>query len=139
MFWIFMVIFRSHWLVSEWIQYLRTCWCCRIILYHQKYFNIYITLTFFTFFHIGQVASGLPGLKIPPMQTTIGNQTLNFTDMIAHVGSSMLALPLISILESIAVAKAFCKHFFLSLLNKQCIDITAIMLSAQGGTLFYEP
>lgn len=63
------------------------------------------------FLHIGEVASGLPELKLPPMQTTIGDQTLYFTDMIAHVGSSVLALPLISILESIAVAKAFCKHF----------------------------
>lgn len=43
---------------------------------------------------------------------------LYFTDMIKHVGSSILALPLISILESIAVAKAFCEYrstFFLLL------------------------
>lgn len=59
---------------------------------------------------IGPVESGLPEIKLPPMQTTIGDQTLYFTDMIQHVGSSVLALPLISILESIAVAKAFCKY-----------------------------
>lgn len=58
---------------------------------------------------IGQVASGLPDIRIPPMQTTIGNETLYFTDMITHVGSSVIAIPLISILESIAVAKAFCE------------------------------
>lgn len=44
------------------------------------------------------------------MQTSIGNQTLYFTDMITHVGSSIIAIPLISILESVAVAKAFCKY-----------------------------
>lgn len=60
-------------------------------------------------FFAGNVASGLPEIKIPPMQTTIGNETLNALDMITHVGSSVIALPLISILESIAVAKAFCK------------------------------
>lgn len=63
------------------------------------------------------MASGLPELKLPPMQTTIGDQTLHFTDMITHVGSSILALPLISILESIAVAKAFCKHFSFPFFN----------------------
>lgn len=58
----------------------------------------------------GQVASGLPDIKIPPMHTTIGNQTLNTIDMVTYVGSSIIALPLISILESIAVAKAFCEY-----------------------------
>ena len=62
------------------------------------------------FLFIGQVASGLPDIKIPPMHTTIGNQTLDTLDMITHVGSSIIALPMISILESIAVAKAFCKY-----------------------------
>lgn len=66
-------------------------------------------MIFFIFFFAGQVASGLPYIKIPPMHTTIGNQTLNTLDMITHVGSSIIALPLISILESIAVTKAFCK------------------------------
>ncbi|XP_055325913.1 sodium-independent sulfate anion transporter-like, partial [Sitodiplosis mosellana] len=69
----------------------------------------------------GQVASGLPEIKIPPMHTTIGNQTLNTLDMITHVGSSIIALPLISILESIAVAKAFSKG--------KTIDATQEMLA----------
>lgn len=64
---------------------------------------------------IGQVASGLPDFKIPPFEIDIKDgdngffRTLYFGDLIAYVGSTILALPLISILESIAVAKAFCK------------------------------
>lgn len=49
---------------------------------------------------------------MPPLQTTIGNQTLNFIDMITHVGSSVIALPLVAILESIAVSKAFGENAF---------------------------
>lgn len=84
----------------------------------------WIFLIFWWFLRIGQVASGLPELKLPPMQTSIGDQTLYFTDMITHVGSSILALPLISILESIAVAKAFCKHFSSFFLYKKCTTIS---------------
>lgn len=71
--------------------------------------NVVIFLILWTFFYLfkGQVASGLPEIKLPPFRTTIGNETLYFTDMITHIGSSIIALPLISILESIAVAKAF--------------------------------
>lgn len=58
---------------------------------------------------IGKVASGLPEIQIPPFELTVNNETLNFFDIIKYVGSSVIALPLISILESIAVAKAFCK------------------------------
>lgn len=80
------------------------------------------------------MASGLPEIKVPPLQTTIGNDTLYFTDMITHVGSSIIAIPLISILESIAVAKAFGKHSFanVSIQRKMLNDFT---FSAQGKTI----
>lgn len=61
---------------------------------------------------VGQVTSGIPAIKIPPFHTKIDDKTLYFTDMITHIGTTIIALPLISILESIAVAKAFCKHCF---------------------------
>lgn len=57
----------------------------------------------------GEVASGFPTVGLPPFETTIGNQTLNTVDMITHLGSSFIAIPLICILECIAVGKAFCK------------------------------
>lgn len=74
----------------------------------------------------GNVESGLPELKVPPFETTIHEangdvRTLHFTDLITHVGSTILALPLISILESIAVAKAFSKG--------KTIDATQEMLA----------
>lgn len=89
------------------------------------------------FFRIDRVASGLPELKVPPMQTTIDGRTLYFTDMIAHVGSSLLALPLISILESIAVAKAFCKCIFLASGedNLNIIIATNFFAIAKGRTI----
>lgn len=64
---------------------------------------------------LGPVAAGLPPVNVPPLQTTIGNETLYFTDMIQHIGTTTIALPLVAILESIAIAKAFCKfqcHFY---------------------------
>lgn len=57
----------------------------------------------------GKVDSGLPPIKFPPFSTNIGNQTIYFQDMVKELGSSIIAIPLISILESIAIAKAFCK------------------------------
>lgn len=62
-------------------------------------------------FAVGQVASGLPPISIPPFHTKINGKTLYFTDMITHIGTTIIALPLISLLESIAVAKAFCEYF----------------------------
>lgn len=62
-------------------------------------------------FVVGQVAQGLPAIAVPPLRTQIDGKTLYFTDMIAHIGTTIIALPLISILESIAVAKAICKYF----------------------------
>lgn len=57
----------------------------------------------------GKVEPGLPPFQFPPFSTTIGNQTVYFKDMLEDLGSSIIAIPLISILESIAIAKAFCK------------------------------
>lgn len=59
----------------------------------------------------GKVDPGLPPFKLPPFSTTIGNQTVYFKDMVNELGSSIIAIPLISILESIAIAKAFCRLF----------------------------
>lgn len=55
----------------------------------------------------GPVATGLPEIKVPPFEIMVNNATLHFPEIITHLGSSVIALPLISILESIAVAKSF--------------------------------
>ncbi|XP_041978293.1 sodium-independent sulfate anion transporter-like isoform X1 [Aricia agestis] len=55
----------------------------------------------------GTIHSGLPNFGPPPFSTVVGNTTLNFGDMLATYGPQGLVLPLVAILESIAIAKAF--------------------------------
>ncbi|KAG5673064.1 hypothetical protein PVAND_003139 [Polypedilum vanderplanki] len=57
----------------------------------------------------GSVAEGLPQMKLPPMQTEFKGQHYSFLDMVNALGLSLLTLPLVSILESVAIAKAFSK------------------------------
>ncbi|XP_026329442.1 sodium-independent sulfate anion transporter-like [Hyposmocoma kahamanoa] len=56
---------------------------------------------------IGDIGSGLPSIRLPPFSTTVGNETYTFTDMIQVLGPQSIVLPLVSILESVAIAKAF--------------------------------
>lgn len=55
----------------------------------------------------GKVNPGLPPFKPPPFSTTVGNETYTFGDMLGGLGSSIITIPGIAILESIAIAKAF--------------------------------
>ncbi|XP_014259205.1 sodium-independent sulfate anion transporter isoform X2 [Cimex lectularius] len=57
----------------------------------------------------GTVGSGLPPFRLPPFSTKSGNETLGFIDMTKEMGSAIVVVPLIAILESIAIAKAFAK------------------------------
>ncbi|XP_055706994.1 sodium-independent sulfate anion transporter-like isoform X2 [Phlebotomus papatasi] len=57
----------------------------------------------------GNVVSGLPPFQPPPFTTTVNNETVPFSEMIKTLGSGIVAIPLVSILESVAVAKAFSK------------------------------
>ncbi|KAG6442123.1 hypothetical protein O3G_MSEX002209 [Manduca sexta] len=56
---------------------------------------------------IGDIGSGLPEFTWPPFSTTVRNETLSFTDMLSVLGPGSIALPLVAILESVAIAKAF--------------------------------
>ncbi|KAH8382602.1 hypothetical protein KR009_004301, partial [Drosophila setifemur] len=59
----------------------------------------------------GSITPGLPPFKLPPFHTedpTTG-ENISFGGMISNVGSALASIPLLSILESIAVAKAFCE------------------------------
>lgn len=56
---------------------------------------------------IGDIGNGLPPFRPPPFSTTVGNETLTFTDMLQVLGPRSIILPLVSILESVAIAKAF--------------------------------
>lgn len=57
----------------------------------------------------GQIKEGLPVFKIPPFNTKINDQSYNTLDMIRSLGLSLITLPLVSILETIAIAKSFSK------------------------------
>lgn len=55
----------------------------------------------------GQVASGLPPFQLPPFETQVNGTMIGFSGMLSQLGSSLIAIPVIAILESIAIAKAF--------------------------------
>ncbi|XP_066949703.1 sodium-independent sulfate anion transporter-like isoform X7 [Macrobrachium rosenbergii] len=55
----------------------------------------------------GEVKAGLPQLEVPPFSTEVNNVTLNFGEMLTALGAGVPIIPLISILESIAIASAF--------------------------------
>ncbi|XP_052890352.1 sodium-independent sulfate anion transporter-like [Anopheles moucheti] len=57
----------------------------------------------------GNVTPGLPPFRLPPFTTSLDGQSYSFTEMIAELGTSLITLPLIAILESVAIAKAFSK------------------------------
>ncbi|XP_052750495.1 sodium-independent sulfate anion transporter-like [Galleria mellonella] len=55
----------------------------------------------------GDVKPGLPELKPPPFSATVGNHTYTFVEMTSTLGSAIFVVPLLSILENIALAKVF--------------------------------
>lgn len=55
----------------------------------------------------GNITEGLPPFGLPPFSTVLNNVTYNFQDMVESLGGSLATVPLIAILESIAIAKAF--------------------------------
>ncbi|XP_028157853.1 sodium-independent sulfate anion transporter-like isoform X2 [Ostrinia furnacalis] len=56
---------------------------------------------------IGTIHGGLPHFGPPPFTTTVHNQTVDFEGMLGVFGPEGLVMPLVAILESIAIAKAF--------------------------------
>lgn len=58
----------------------------------------------------GNVTAGLPPFQPPPFGgITINGTEVSFQQMMKTVGGSFAAIPLVSILEVVAIAKAFCK------------------------------
>ncbi|XP_025833562.1 sodium-independent sulfate anion transporter isoform X2 [Agrilus planipennis] len=55
----------------------------------------------------GNVERGLPGFSVPNFGTTYNNETFSFIQMISNYDSSIVFIPMISILEHISIAKAF--------------------------------
>ncbi|KXJ78345.1 hypothetical protein RP20_CCG004934 [Aedes albopictus] len=57
----------------------------------------------------GEVASGFPPLEPPPFSTTFNGAFYDFPQMLRILGSSVITIPLISILEVVSIGKAFSK------------------------------
>lgn len=55
----------------------------------------------------GEVKPGLPEISLPPFSATVGNHTYTFVEMTSTLGSAIFVVPLLSILENIALAKVF--------------------------------
>nr|XP_034193184.1 sodium-independent sulfate anion transporter-like isoform X1 [Osmia lignaria] len=57
----------------------------------------------------GNITKGLPSFAPPPFSIVKGNKTYDFKEIVGELGSTTISTPLIAILESIAIAKAFAK------------------------------
>ncbi|XP_043502293.1 sodium-independent sulfate anion transporter-like [Polistes fuscatus] len=57
----------------------------------------------------GKITEGLPPLRPPPFSLDAGNKTYYFPELIEELGGSIVSIPAIAILESVAIAKAFAK------------------------------
>lgn len=65
------------------------------------------------FFHLlGDITPGLPSPQLPPFSTVVGNTTYTGGEMLSHLGSGLLVLPLVGIISNVAIAKAFCEYYF---------------------------
>ncbi|XP_050683537.1 sodium-independent sulfate anion transporter isoform X2 [Leptidea sinapis] len=57
---------------------------------------------------MGAIPSGVPNPQLPPFSYVRGdNSTADFVDMVSELGSGILVIPLIVLLEDIAICKAF--------------------------------
>ena len=59
---------------------------------------------------LNKVPPGLPNFTFPTFEVSgPDNSTIGFGGMIESLGSGVFIIPLIAILENVAIAKAFCK------------------------------
>ncbi|EDV54971.1 sodium-independent sulfate anion transporter [Drosophila erecta] len=57
----------------------------------------------------GNITAGVPPFRLPPFSTTVDGEYVSFGEMLSTVGASLGSIPLISILEIVAISKAFSK------------------------------
>ncbi|KAF6097112.1 solute carrier family 26 member 11 [Phyllostomus discolor] len=55
----------------------------------------------------GKIVEGLPPLQVPPFSLSTANGTVSFTEMVQDMGAGLAVVPLMGLLESIAVARSF--------------------------------
>ena len=88
----------------------------------------------------GQIDAGVPPFEVPPFSipenaTDEGPEhEINFSGMLSELGSAIIIIPIIAILESIAIAKAFCKlihqnfEIVVNTMMTQIVDIYLLTL-----------
>ncbi|XP_044731461.1 sodium-independent sulfate anion transporter-like [Chrysoperla carnea] len=69
----------------------------------------------------GEIKAGLPTFQPPPFSTSVNNHTYNFLEMTSNLSSAIFVVPLLAVLENIALAKVFAEG--------KPIDATQEMLS----------
>ncbi|XP_043279166.1 sodium-independent sulfate anion transporter [Venturia canescens] len=83
---------------------------------------------------IGYLPSGMPTAQLPPFgYTKEDNTTVSFLEMVSNLGSGLLVLPLISLMEDVAVCKAFA--------NGRSVDATQELIAlgiANIGNSFFQ-
>lgn len=58
----------------------------------------------------GHVKQGLPDFAPPPFTINFNNQTYGFMDSISALGSGCIVVPLLAVLETVAICKVFCQY-----------------------------
>lgn len=68
---------------------------------------------------VGYVPPGLPSLQIQPFSYTNNGTTIGFFEIVSNLSSGIAVVPLIGLLENIAICKAFgkCPNCLVSNLN----------------------
>lgn len=56
---------------------------------------------------LGKVTPGVPPFHLPAFKTKVGNETVEFFDMVQTLGSGIVILPVVAVLANVAIAKSF--------------------------------
>ncbi|KAI5652151.1 sulfate permease family domain-containing protein [Phthorimaea operculella] len=81
----------------------------------------------------GTIEGGLPHFGPPPFSTVIDNKPVGLSGMLAVFGAEGLVMPLVAILESIAIAKAFGKSLKMSTSIKPSVCLSRWKNTAHFG------
>lgn len=97
------VITKFLWLISTARNIIVVIVCAVMCWFLEKHFGESpVILT-------GHVKQGLPEFRLPPFEAQVGNVTYTFIDMVSSLGTGSLVVPMLSLLETISIAKVFCK------------------------------
>lgn len=68
----------------------------------------------------GNISSGFPKISLPPFSTVHNNETYTTSGMINALGLSVVSVPVISIVEAVAIAKSFSKGKIVDVTQEMC-------------------